>query len=772
MAEKFSIIPSLKERKKELTGQKKLALVGQGDFPGANNIMRATMNIKHQVQHLTIDNPEFPYIYDGKENVAGENSSFYERTKGYPCEVVAICKKYDDRLKGKVRSALYFLYYKDLDAYYVKERKEVENLTEDFGFCYNNEYIDACEVGDIIPPKTTILASTSYDEYGNTGVGINGRILFGTHPMVQDDAIIVSESFAKRGIMNHVTSKTIPIGENTILLNLYGDDNEYRGLPNIGDTIDSGILCATRNVKESRMFSDMRDSSLSTINLQADQVFYADGEVIDINIYCNNPDIKANKANRQLIEYYNDLRWFYTAVYKACKKIVNSGAKFISKDINRWMRKAMDYLDKESIWAFNDNTFSNMMVEILLCRKDPIKIGRKIVGRSGNKTVVSSIWKDEDMPFLTTEVYKDEYGVVHPKGEQKRVELITNPLAIINRTIPMALFEPSITCILEQTQEHMKTLSSVEEQHDFMFDVLSLLNKKYAKELDAIYKDLSDREKKEFIEESIAKGIRLRWESFDEKFNIRDNIIAVHKKYSDIIKPYHIFVPKPKWGRDIYIGEDFIGYQYMMILKQSGEKGFSARSAGAISDESLPEKSHENKVGKHWASQTPIRFGEYETPVFEIITSPTDFALITALYRSSIDGRKFMYESVVSDSGTYDIPDDFTSRTSEIFQVLFKSLGVKAETIINEDEYIGEPEHDTEIVAHRVKNRIIFCSITEMYYLKKLKKMYKRYRKDHPDDIVDFDEAWSYILDNLPFKRKQLTDNIINLFKNNLEVFQ
>ena len=376
------------------------------------------------------------------------------------------------------------------------------------------------------------------------------------------------------------------------------------------------------------------------------------------------------------------------------------------------------------------------------------------------------------MPFLTTEVYKDEYGVVHPKGEQKRVELITNPLAIINRTIPMALFEPSITCILEQTQEHMKTLSSVKEQHDFMFDVLSLLNKKYAKELDAIYKELSDREKKEFIEESIAKGIRLRWESFDEKFNVRDNIIAVHKKYSEIIKPYHIFVPKPKWGRDIYIGEDFIGYQYMMILKQSGEKGFSARSAGAISDESLPEKSHENKVGKHWASQTPIRFGEYETPVFEIITSPTDFALITALYRSSIDGRKFMYESVVSDSGTYDIPNDFTSRTAEIFQVLFKSLGVKAETIINEDEYIGEPEHDTEIVAHRVKNRIIFCSITEMYYLKKLKKMYKRYRKDHPDDIVDFEEAWSYILDNLPFKRKQLTDNIINLFKNNLEVFQ
>ena len=31
-------------------------------------------------------------------------------------------------------------------------------------------------------------------------------------------------------------------------------------------------------------------------------------------------------------------------------------------------------------WAFNDNNFSNLMVEILIRKKDPIKVGRKIVG--------------------------------------------------------------------------------------------------------------------------------------------------------------------------------------------------------------------------------------------------------------------------------------------------------------------------------------------------------------------------------------------------------
>jgi hypothetical protein len=33
------------------------------------------------------------------------------------------------------------------------------------------------------------------------------------------------------------------------------------------------------------------------------------------------------------------------------------------------------------------------------------------------------------------------------------------------------------------------------------------------------------------------------------------------------------------------------------------------------------------------------------------------------------------------------------------------------------------------------------------------------------------DDVWDYIMEHLPFKKKELTDNIINLFKDNLEDF-
>ncbi len=382
--EKYNLIQELQRKSENLKGGKRLALVGQGDFPGANNVTRSAMNIKHHTQHLTIDNPEFPMLYDGKENVAGENSSFYKKTdKDY--KVIHIVKKYNELLKGKTFCALYFLYCKDDDSYKVIERKEVENLTENFGFDYNNEILDNAEVGEIIPKGTVLTKSTSYDDNMNTSIGVNARTLYGTPPAVQDDAAIISESMAKRMVANKVNTIMIPLNENALFLNLYGDDDNYLGLPNVGDTINAGIIAATRTIKEERIFSDIRDSSLSIINLQSDQVFYGYGEVLDINVYCNNKKITKNKVNAQVLQYYNDAKWFYSEVYKICKNILNSGSTKIDKEINRWKRKAMDYLDPEAFWALNDVRITNIMVEILFREKTPGKIGRKFTGRHGNK---------------------------------------------------------------------------------------------------------------------------------------------------------------------------------------------------------------------------------------------------------------------------------------------------------------------------------------------------------------------------------------------------
>ena len=218
---------------------------------------------------------------------------------------------------------------------------------------------------------------------------------------------------------------------------------------------------------------------------------------------------------------------------------------------------------------------------------------------------------DNEMPYLTQSTYTDEYGVVHPEGPIERVDVLQNPLSIYNRSIPLALIEPSITFILDKTRKHAATLP-FEEARDFIFDIIRMLNPYEAKELKHLYDPLAERKKKEFIDNCISldenellitsKGIYIRWEAFDATHLLRDAICEIYDKYGDVILPYHIFTPKPNWGRDIYIGTGHVGYMYMYKLKQNGDSGFSVRSAGAISDESLPEKSNDNKTGKSWHS--------------------------------------------------------------------------------------------------------------------------------------------------------------------------
>ena len=170
------------------------------------------------------------------------------------------------------------------------------------------------------------------------------------------------------------------------------------------------------------------------------------------------------------------------------------------------------------------------------------------------------------MMYLTEDTFTDEYGVVHPKGERIPVELITNPLAIINRTIPMAMFETSITFILDKVSRAMRKLP-FDEARDLMFDVLDTLNPTFAKEYkEDVYDYLSERDKRIAIEDAAKGEISIRWDAFDDSNSWRDNILKCYEKFPDILKPYHIFRPKKEWGRDVFVGEGHIGLQYMYML--------------------------------------------------------------------------------------------------------------------------------------------------------------------------------------------------------------
>ena len=76
--------------------------------------------------------------------------------------------------------------------------------------------------------------------------GINVLLMYIAKNKTTEDAIEISESCAKKFRSPLVKKISFMINENDILLNLYGNKDIYKVIPDIGEEIKDGILAAVR----------------------------------------------------------------------------------------------------------------------------------------------------------------------------------------------------------------------------------------------------------------------------------------------------------------------------------------------------------------------------------------------------------------------------------------------------------------------------------------------------------------------------------------------
>ena len=225
MREKSNLLRELAEKDKELEGSNSILGMTVLSQPGYMNSMRAVMNTSHDKQFVDLLNPEFPSYFTNAENVVGKYSSGYKKLK-HTSTVYKKIGKFDKLLNGHPYFGLVFMVDEVNKSFSVVHRKELENLTEVFGYQYKNDVIDALEEGEEVPKGTILYRSTSYDEDMNYGYGINVPFMYVSAPQTCEDAAIVSRSLANRMTSIEVKSYKIDINDNHYLLNLYGDDDE------------------------------------------------------------------------------------------------------------------------------------------------------------------------------------------------------------------------------------------------------------------------------------------------------------------------------------------------------------------------------------------------------------------------------------------------------------------------------------------------------------------------------------------------------------------
>lgn len=708
MVEKYNLKNELLKADEEMKGS--LALMGMSALtvPTYNNSMRTVMFCSHLKQFVNLIHPDFPGFFTNAENAVGKHSYAYQTAKRN-FKLVKRVDKYKKIVDHPFISTL-FVYDEENDYYDIIEMSDYENLTEVFGYLYNNDYLNNLEVGDVVKKGDVYRTSSSYDEYFNYGYGKNITTMYTLEPYTSEDACIISESLSKMMDSIETNTVTISVNQNDYLLNLYGDKKTYKPFPDIGE-FSHGELAARRTLFSNQLLSDFKDSALKEIQ-DSDVVFYKYGQVVDITILSNNPDLEDTPFTRQILKYLDAQNEYYRKIVKFCEKVEKSGSKY-SANLDYAYKRAKMFLDDEAKWK-EETVFSNLLIKVDIKEVVPIYVGQKMTGRHGNKSVVAVIRPDEEMPFF----YDDN-------GNKVVVDMLLNALALINRTTAGPSYESTTNYCAKKASAHLATLETLEEKEEFLFDFINEFNEQQAADMHETYRNLTEEEKYAYMEDCIHDRIYISQPPMWETEPIFYRLVRVFEKY-DFLTPYDIYINK--WGRTIKcLNPAYVGEMYFLKLKQSSRKGFSVRNTGSINSKGLPERSYKNKSFTERISTTPIRFGEFETLNFALAVIPEDIQLFHLMYRSSAKARRDLAEMLLKDRDSFEISDSYTSRVGEIFNVIMKSLGLQID-FIDEDENYIDVYDDAYVKEWTYKGRSYFC--TEYQF------MLAKRRRDIEDDII------------------------------------
>lgn len=378
-SQKQSLKDALLEADEKYTKTHSLSLLGMTALTTPNyiNSMRSTMFTSHLKQFLNLLHPEFPYVFMNAENVVGKHSSGYKKVEN-KVEVYRKIVKFEDILDNPNIYKL-FIFDKKNKKFDVITRKKVEDLTENFGFDYNNEVIDSYKEGDIIPKNTVLYKSTSYDEDMNYSYGKNVTVMYTLDPYTSEDAAVASESLAKEFTSIETEVITIGLNDNDYLVNLQGNKDEYKALPDIGDVV-SGHLAAVRRLFNNQLLYDFKSDTLNKIQ-KGDIVYYVDdnNEIIDYTIYNNSENMVDNDFTRQINKYIRGQEKYYKEIIETCEDIFDTGFDY-SSEIDYLYKRAKDFIDKKKKWKEGDSAFSNMVIEVTVRKVVPLAKGQKLTG--------------------------------------------------------------------------------------------------------------------------------------------------------------------------------------------------------------------------------------------------------------------------------------------------------------------------------------------------------------------------------------------------------
>jgi hypothetical protein len=762
-------------------------------FPLDVDASRLYMNTSETKQSLTLIDPDVARIQTGWERPLGKLNRAYKELKG-TWEVVAIIPKFKN---GFIYTMV--LYNHDTDTYDMIEKQIAESLTEKFGYVYNTEVMDKLNVGDKVT-DCILYKSTSYDQYMNYRYGKNAKVYYSTSTPTLEDAVLIRQGWADGVKSVEVDEIQVPINDNHVLLNLYGDDENYKICPDLGEHVKNSVICATRVINKNHLFVDMQPKNLREI-YNTDTDYYANDDpiVYDINIYYNNPNpFPDNVFYHQLKGYYDDICKYTDQIYEWTRKIKSSSSHY-TDNVSYLKSIYQHFNDPEYKWKNKDKAFGNMVVEFKVKSIIGLDSGSKLAGRYGDKGVVSKSVSDSkirDMVKNTMDSILDVLGREINDEERSRlaeeicvvpdsqmpytdefpVDIILNASGAIRRLNSGQIYEVDLNFISESVRRMICTLSTIEEKENMIFDFLSMVNKDQYEFFYNMYKNydkyltinhrtvrlFDDKSKLKFIQDIEKNGFYL---IKPPDSNIRYETVKALYEHFDFIKPLPLYIDIFGTRRRRIIKDGVVGDKYMMVLKHNNNKNFSARSTFRVNRANMPAKDNTKRNNRSAYSKNPIRIGESYNLMAAI--SGALLAEYNIFMRSSTLGRRSLQSILETEGNPLEIKrlkvqDNYVNANADILNAKLKSIGIKIELIKEGDD---EPDmlYDA-IMPLYIGKYVIYDSPLKKPMYNQLFRAFDKYVGSI--DVVESyegekeDLAWKYVFDLPEIKELDIPDFI------------
>lgn len=493
---------------------------------------RQQMFSVHYTQHAILDNPETARYFTGYEKTFGKYLNSFKKSIG-SWEIISKIARHSSFPKMS-----YLLVLKKIgrDEYDTVKVSHYEKLSDDHGYLRPFTYMDDKPIGSTINDGDVIYKANTLDEFGNYRYGVNAKTVFLLIPEVKEDSVVISESFAKRTSFHLVTKTELVINKNDILLNLFGDINNYKPLLNIGEDVpENGLLMATRKMDKKNISSDFTDMALLK-PYYTDNKFKGNGTVVDIDIKVNDiEELKSDLHREELSELYSDQFRYNQEIYNALQPIVKNKNNKISTRLEQELFNATNYINPDIKYSSNTGNFDFAHITIYTAAKTPLHSAMKLTNRCGAKAVIGKIWPDENMPI-------DMNGV--------RADIICSSAGIIGRANPDQTFEQLTNFTSDEIVRRMKKCKTVEEAVAIEIDYLKTMSLEWGEYVGRYYAQLNHKEKEEYLDKLYKDRIGIYM------YNPPANHSISFKLLKEVATKYKLKASKIKMCREYKVSDE------------------------------------------------------------------------------------------------------------------------------------------------------------------------------------------------------------------------